>query len=79
MEAIFTNRENNKTSEPHKFAFDLLQRLDLGSSNRHVVLQNLSFYYTWKNIRQQCKNNKHEIIAPMQNKEFELPDASYFA
>ena len=53
MEAIFMSTENSKTNEPQKFAFDLSQRLDLRSSNKHVALQNLSIYCTWKNIRKQ--------------------------
>ena len=56
------NTENSKTSEPHKFALSLLQRLDLKSSDKYVALQSLSIYYTWKNIRQQHKNNKLKII-----------------
>ena len=27
-------------------------------TNKHVALQNLSVYYTWKNVRKQYKNNK---------------------
>ena len=53
------------------------QRFDLRSSNKHVSLQNLSMYYTWKNIRKQYKNNKLKIIAPAWNDEFELPDGFY--
>ena len=34
-------------------------------------------YYTWENIREQCKNNKLKIIAPTWNDEFELTDGSY--
>ena len=34
-------------------------------------------YYTWKNIRKQCKNNKLKIIAPTWNDEIELTDGSY--
>ena len=52
---------------------NLSQRLDLRSSGKHVVLQNLSIYCTWKNIRKQYKNNKLKIIAPALNDEFELP------
>ena len=52
------NTENSKTNEPHKFVLNLPQRLDLRSSNKHVTLQNLSIYYTLKNIRKQYKNNK---------------------
>ena len=47
------------------------------SSNKHDALQNLSSYYTWKNIRQQYKNKKLKIIAPTWNDEFPLPDGSY--
>ena len=64
METIFMNTKNSKTNEPQKFALNLSQRLDLRSLNKHVTLQNLSIYYTWKNIRQQYKNNKLKIIAP---------------
>ena len=45
MKTIFTNTENSKTNEPHKFLLNLLQRLDLSSSNKHVPLQNVSIYY----------------------------------
>ena len=48
-------------SEPHKFVLNLSQRLDLRSSNKHVALQKVSIHYTWKNIRQQYKNNKLKI------------------
>ena len=51
MEAVFMNTENNKTKEPRKFVLNLSQRLDLRSSNKHVALQNLSIYCTWKNIK----------------------------
>ena len=55
----------------------LILRLDLRSSNKDIALQNLSIYYTWKNIREQCKNNKLKIIVPTKNDEFQLPDAFY--
>ena len=58
MEKIFINTENRKTTKPHKLVLNLSQRLDLKSSNKHVALPNLPIYYTWKNIRQQYKNNK---------------------
>ena len=77
METIFLNTKKSKTNEPHKFILNLSQILDLRSSNKHVALQNLSIYYTWKNIRKQYKNNKLKIIAPTWNDEFELPDGSY--
>ena len=71
------NMENSKMNEPRKFVLDFSQRLDLRSSNKHVALQNLSVYYTWRNVRKQYKNNKFKIIAPTQNNKFELPDGSY--
>ena len=71
------NTENSKTNEPHKFVLNISQRLDLRSSNKHVSLQNLYIYYTWKDMRQQYKSNKLKIIAPTWNDEFELPDGSY--
>ena len=43
------------------------QRLDLKSSNEHFALQNVTIYYTWKNIRKQYKNIKLKIIAPKWN------------
>ena len=65
------NTENSKTNEPHKFVLNVTQRLDLWSSDKHVALQNLSIYYTLKNIRKQHKNNKLKIIAPTWNDELE--------
>ena len=71
------NTENRKTNEPHKFVLNLSQRLDLRSSDKHVALQKLSIYYTWKNVRKKYKNNKLKIIAPTWNDELEFPDGSY--
>ena len=70
--------ENSKMDEPHKFVLSLSQRLDCVSSNEHIAYQNLSIYYTRKNIRKQYKNNNIKIIAPTWNDEFELPDGYYF-
>ena len=56
METIlFMNTENSKENEPHKFVLNLSQRLGLRRSSKHVALQNLSTYYTWKNIRNSRK------------------------
>ena len=71
------NTVNSKTNVPQKFVLNQSQRLDLISLDKHVALQNLSIYYTWKSIRKQYKNNKLKIIAPTWNYEFELPDGSY--
>ena len=77
METIFMNTEDSKRNESHNFVLKLSQRLDLKSSNKHVALQNLSIYYTWKNIKRHYKNNKLKIIALTWNDEFELPDGPY--
>ena len=77
MEAIFMNTENSKTNNWYKFVLHLSQRLDLRSSNKHVALQNLSIYYTSKNIRKFYKGNKIKISAPTWNDKFELPDGYY--
>ena len=73
----FMNTETSKTSKPQKFGLSLPQRLDLKNSDKYVAFQNLSIYYTWKNIRQQYKNNKLKVIAPTKNDELELSDDSY--
>ena len=49
---------SSKTKKPYKFVIKLSQRLDLSSSNKHVALQDLSVYYTWKIIRQHYKTIK---------------------
>ena len=77
METIFMNTGKIKTNEPHKFFLNLSQRLNLRSSYKHVALQNIPIYYTWKNIRKQNKNNKLKIIAPTWNDDPELPDGSH--
>ena len=77
MKTIFMNMENSKMDSRHKFALNLSQRLDLTSSNKHVVLQNLSTYYGQKSIRKQYKNNKLKIIAPTWKDEFKLPYDSH--
>ena len=69
--------ENSKTSESHQFVFNLSQILDVRSSNKHYALENVSVYSTWKNIRNQYKNNKLKMIVPTWNDEFELPDGFY--
>ena len=61
----------------HKFVPNLSQRLDLESSNKYVALQNVSIYYTWKNVNKQNKNKKLKMIAPTWNDEFELSKVSY--
>ena len=42
-----------------------------------MALPNLSIYYTWKNIKTECNNNKLKTSAPTWNETFDLPDGSY--
>ena len=74
METIFLNTKNKKTNEPHKSILSSPQRSDLRSLDKLVALQNLSMYYTWKDIR----NIMRTIIAPTRNGKFELPDGFLF-
>ena len=76
METIFVNTENSKTSEPHRFRLNLTGKLNLKNPIKYV-LQYLSIYYTWKNIKSEYNNNKFKISAPTWNETFDLPDGSY--
>ena len=59
MKIVFMNLENSKTNEPHNHIFlNFSQRLDFRSQDKHLAIQNLSIYYTWKNIRKQYENDK---------------------
>ena len=40
------NRENSKTSKPHRFRLDLTDKLDLNKTKKNMDLANLSIYYT---------------------------------
>ena len=77
METFLMNSKNSKTSEPYKFKYDLIDKLDLRNPNQNTALANLSIYYTWKNVKSIYKNNKFKISAPTWNETFDLPDGSY--
>ena len=55
------NTQNSKTNEPLRFKLDLTDKLNLKYPNKNMALSNLSIYYTWKNIKSECKNNKFKI------------------
>ena len=76
MDTIFMNSENSRTSEYHVLLLNLTNKIDL-RSEKTVSLSNFSIYYTWKNIKSSCNNNKLKISAPTWNEEFKLPDGSY--
>ena len=71
------NSKNSKTSEPNRFKYDLIDKLDLKNPNKSMTLGSLSIYYTWKNLKSTYKNNKFKISAPTWNETFDLPDGSY--
>ena len=71
------NTENIKTSEPRRFKLDLADKLNFKNPNRNIALDNLSIYYTWKNIKSEYNNNKFKISAPTGNYTFDLPHGSY--
>ena len=77
METFFMNTKNSKTSEPHKFKYDLIDKLDLKNPNKDMALANLSIYYTWKNVKSIYNDNKFKISGPTWNDTFDLPDGSY--
>ena len=67
MEAIFTNTENSKTNEPHRFRLAIADKLNLKDSNKNMTLAKLSIFYTRKNIKTTYKSNKFKIPAPAWN------------
>ena len=77
MDTIFMNSKNNKTFNLRKLLLNLTGKINLKRSDKYVALSNLSIYYTWKNIKKACKNNRFKVSALTWNEEFELPDGSY--
>ena len=71
------NTKNSKTSEPYRFKYNLIDKLDLRNPNKNMALANLSIYYTCKNVKSIYKNNKFKISAPTWNETFDLLDGSY--
>ena len=71
------NTKNSKTSEPHRFRYNLIDKSDLKNPNKNMALANLSIYYTWKNVKSFYNNNKFKISAPPWNETFDLSDGSY--
>ena len=77
METIFTNTENSKTNEPHRFKLTLADKLNLKDPNKNMALTNLSIYYTEKNnnVYIMTINLKYLLQLGMMNLIF--PDGSY--
>ena len=76
MKTVFMNTENNKTNEPHRFRLDLTDKLNVKNPEKNIALVNLNIYYTWKNIKSECKN-KFKISASTWSETCDLPDGSY--
>ena len=55
----------------------LADKLSLKDPNTNMALDNLSIYFTWKNIKSGHNNNKFKISAPTWNDEFDLLNGSY--
>ena len=77
METFFMNSKNSKTSEPNRFKYDLIDKLDLKNPNKNMALGSLSIYYTWKNVKSTYDNNKFKISTPTWDETFDLPDGLY--
>ena len=56
---------------------NVTDKIKLKRSDKYIALSNFSIYYTWKNIKKSCKNNKFKILARTWKEEFELPDGLY--
>ena len=65
MKTFFMNTKNSKTSEPNRFKYDLIDKLDLRNPNKNMALANLSIYYTWKNVKSTYNNNKLKYQHPL--------------
>ena len=71
------NGENSKTSELRRFILDLADKLNLKHPKKNMALTNLSIYYTWRNIKSACNNNKFKVSVSTWDDTFDLPDGSY--
>ena len=78
METIFINTLNSKTNESKRFIYQFTDKLNLKNPNKNIAIANLSIYYTWKNIKSECNNNKFKIPAPTWNDACNLPNGSYY-
>ena len=76
MDTTFINSENSKFFIHYVLILNLTDKIDLRRGGKSVALSNLSVYYTWRNIKSPCNNNKFNIFAPTWNNEFKLADES---
>ena len=64
METTFMNTLNSRTNKSNRFVYQFTDKLNLKNPNKNIALANLSIYYTWRNIKSECNNNKFKISAP---------------
>ena len=57
------NCKNSGTSIPQKLLLNITDKINLRKNENYAALSNLSIYYTWKNVKTSCKNNKFKISA----------------
>ena len=53
--------------------------MDIRTGDNSVALSDLSIYYTWKNMKKLCENNKFKVSETTWVEELELPDGSHSA
>ena len=63
MDTMIMNSGNSETSDLHRLLRNLLDKLNVKSSDKYVALSNLNIYYTWKNIKKSYKSNEFKISA----------------
>ena len=44
--------------------YEFTDKLNLKNWNENIAFDNLGIYYTWKNIKSACNNNKLKVSAP---------------
>ena len=71
------NTLNSKTNESNRFVYQFTDKLNIKNPNKNIALDNLSIFYTWKNIKSEYNNNKFKISVPPWKDIFNLPDGSY--
>ena len=77
MDTVFMNSQNSETSDLLRISLNLSDRIDLKRSDKYVALSSLIVYYTWKNTKKPCSNNKFKISKATWDEQFELLDRSY--
>ena len=77
MDTVSRNYKNSKAPIPHRLLLIVIDKINKKVSDKHIVVSNLSIYYTRKNIKKSQKYKKFKISAPTWSGEFELLDGSY--